>query len=237
MNQDLLNTILRTLFAYFLVLVLVRFIGRKIIAQMTFFDFVVGMAIGSVTANLAIGKERSVLSISTVLISFAILVVLTDFLHIKSNLFKNIMDSKPEILIKNGELINDKLRKTRITLDELNMQLREKNIFNIADVEFAVIEIDGKLSVLPKSQKQPLTPSDMKIPTPYRGLTKDIIVDGNIIYENLKELNLDEKWLYSQLKAYGIQQAEEVLYTGVDTSGNLYISRKNSKSEKDTDFK
>jgi uncharacterized membrane protein YcaP (DUF421 family) len=229
MNQDLLNTILRTLIAYFLVLVLARFIGRKIIAQMTFFDFVVGVSIGSVSANLAIGQERSVLAISIILIGFAILAVLTDLMHIKSNLFRKMMDSKPEILIKNGELINERLRKTRITIDELNMQLREKNIFNIADVEFAVIEIDGKLSVLPKSQKQPLTPSDMKIPTPYKGITKDIIVDGIIIYENLNELNFDEKWLYSQLKAYGIKQAKEVLYAGVDTSQNLYISRKNSK--------
>jgi uncharacterized membrane protein YcaP (DUF421 family) len=98
------------------------------------------------------------------------------------------------------------------------------------------MEVDGKLSVLPKSQKQPLTPSDIQIPTSYLGLTKDIIIDGSIIYQNLKDLNLDEKWLYNQLKPYGVQQAEEILYAGFDTSGNLYVSRKNSKSEKDKYF-
>jgi uncharacterized membrane protein YcaP (DUF421 family) len=230
MNNYIISIILKTAIAYVIVFVSAKFVGRKIISQMTFFDFIVGVTLGSVAANLAIGQKRSFLSMSIVLIVFAILALLSDVLHIKSKLFRTIVDSKPEILIMNGQINGKNLKKTRFTIDELTTQLREKNVFNISDVEFAIIESDGKLSVLPKSQKQPLTPSDINLPTSYKGLTKDIIVDGKVKYEALKQMNLDEKWLNGQLKTYGIDEFEKILYAGLDTSGNLYISKKNNNN-------
>ncbi len=112
------------------------------------------------------------------------------------------------------------------------MKLRNKNIFNIADVEFAMPEVDGKLSVLPKSQKQPLTPSDMNIPTPYRGPTRDLIIDGKIMEDNLRYINQNKAWLTGRINGYGIQDIKDVFYAGLDTSGNLYASKKQTSDEK-----
>ena len=116
-------------------------------------------------------------------------------------------------------------------MEELTSLLREKNIFSIADVEFAILETDGKLSVLPKSEKQPLKPSDLNIPTPYQGLTKDIIIDGNIMEENLIDTQRDKTWLIQQLSLYNVKDIKEVFYAGLDSKGNLYVSKKNNQEE------
>lgn len=226
MLQTVLSTVLRTVFAFFLVLTVARLMGRKAISQMTFFDLVVMITLGSVTANLAMGPEKSTVTITVVLIAFGLLAVLTGYLHIKSIRFRKIVDSEPVTAIENGKINEKNLKKVRYTLDELTTLLREKNIFNYADVEFAIIENDGQLSVLPKSQKAPLTPSDMNVPTSYKGLTRDLIMDGEILSENLEASNLDENWLNTQLGNNGISSASQVFYAGLDTAGNLYISEK-----------
>lgn len=116
-------------------------------------------------------------------------------------------------------------------MDELTSLLRGKNVFNYSNVEFAIIENDGKLSVLPKSQKAPLTPSDLNISTSYKGLTKDLVMDGKLLEENLLSVKLDEKWLNTQLTNQGISSIEQVFYAGLDSAGALYVSVKQDTKE------
>ncbi|WP_372998348.1 YetF domain-containing protein [Lutispora sp.] len=230
--QDITNSLLRAILAFLLLMLVARFMGRKAISQMTFFDFAVGITLGSVTANLALGPQSSTASAVTTLIILSILGVLSDYSHIKSFIVRKFVNSEPVVVVANGNIVDENMKKVRFTINDLNTLLREKNTFNIADVEFAVLENDGKLSVLPKSQKQPLTPSDLNIPTSYKGLTKDIIIDGNVMLENLKDVNLNEEWLLSKLGEQGIGNAGEVFYAGLDTSGNIYVSKKNNGNEK-----
>jgi len=232
MEQQILNSIFRAAFAYFLVMFLTRIMGRKIISQMTFFDFVVGISLGSATASLAIGPNNSTISAATVLISFAFLTITTGYFHIKSFKGRKLVNSEPVTMIANGKIMEKNMKKIRLSINDLMMLLREKNIFNISDVEFALMETDGKLSVLPKSQKQPITPADLKLPTTYKGLMKDIIIDGQVMYENLQDANLNEQWLYNELLTKGIKQPQEVFYAGLDTAGNLYVSIQKDEREK-----
>lgn len=226
-----LKTILAAIFAYIITLVLIRIVGRKTVSQMTFFDFILGVSIGTVTATVAIGPNR--MSAGLTLVIFVAITIAMEYWQIESFPVRKLLNSEPVVVIENGRIIEQNLRKTKISLNGLNMQLRQKNVFNISDVEFAVLETDGKLSVLPKSQKQPLTPSDLGISTPYRGLTRDIIMDGVIMYENLRDARLDEGWLKDQLRKYGIEKVEDVFYAGLDTSGAIYISTKKTDSEKE----
>lgn len=110
-------------------------------------------------------------------------------------------------------------------------KLREKNAFSVADVEFAIMETDGQLSVLPKADKKPLTPANMNIQAVSTGLTRDIIIDGNLMKENLTAAGLDKNWLQAQLKTHNIKDISEIFYTGMDNSKNLYFSKKNAKSK------
>lgn len=233
MFQEIAYTSIRVLTAYFLLLTLTRIMGRKMISQITFFDFVVGVIVGSVAANLSVSQKNPVVSGLTVLIVLALITVTIDFSNVKSFFARKLTNSEPVTVVENGKIIKENLVKTRLPLDNLMMLLREKNTFNIADVEFAMFETDGKLSVLKKSQKQPVTPADLNIPTAYVGLTKDIIIDGELMEENLKDANLNKDWLMGKLRENNFTCIMDVFYAGLDTTGNLYISSKNRKREKE----
>lgn len=232
MKQVILETVLFTAVGYFLALFVCRIVGRKMISQMTFFDYVIGVSIGSVIANIAISSGVPKASAITALITLGILTLVLDFLHIKSFIVRKIVDSEPVVVIENGKLVNQNMSRERFTINELLMQLREKNIFNIADVEFAVLETDGNLSVLPKSQKAPVTPSDLNIPTQYKGLTRDLVLDGRLQPENLNDTGLDVDWLLNELKSHGIEDIKEAFYAGLDSSGNLFVSKRKNTQEK-----
>lgn len=229
MSQKIIEIIIRSTSAYITLLVLGRLIGRKLISKITFFDFLVGVTIGSLAVRMALGSEDSLLLATISAIVITILVLITDYLNIKSFNFRNLVDGKPVILISNGKILDYNLKKVRITINKLMMQLREKDIFNAEDVEFAIIESDGEISIIPKSNKQPITTGDLNMSTNYKGLTNDIIIDGKIMYDNLKCTNYDEQWVKRQLKSHNINNVQDVFYAGVDTSGNFYFSIKTKK--------
>ncbi len=233
MIQEIIYTSIRIAVAYFLLLTLTRIMGRKMISQITFFDFVVGVIVGSVAANLSVSRQSPVVSGITVLVVLALITVIIDISDIKSFFSRKIVNSEPVTVIENGKILEGNLKKTRLPVDNLMMLLREKNAFNISDVEFAIFETDGKLSVLKKSQKQPVTPSDLSIPTAYTGLTRDIIIDGEFMEENLTSVKLDKEWLMRRLKDNNFNSIEDVFYAGLDTSGNLYISSRSRSKERE----
>ncbi len=233
MVQEIVQSGLKSLIAYIFLLVLTRMMGRKMVAQVTFFDFVVAIIVGSVVANIAVNQDMPVVSGLTVLAVLAALTICIQFLLLKSFLLRKLIDFGSIVVIENGRIISENLKKTRLRLDNLIMLLREKDAFSIAEVEYAVLETDGQLSVLKKSQKQPITPSDMNIPTAYKGLSKDIIMDGKLMTENLKGVHLDMEWLMQTLHAQNYYRIEDVFYAGLDTSGNLYISSRNKEQVND----
>jgi len=232
MGHKIMMTVIRSVCAYFVLLFLARLIGRKLISRITFFDFIVGVTLGSLAVRIALGAEDSLLLGVIAAIVITTLVIFTDYINIKSFRFTKLIDGEPIVLISNGRILDYNLRKVRITVNKLMMQLREKDIFNVADVEFAVIESDGQLTVIPKPNKQPVTTGDLNIKTNYKGLTTDVIIDGKIMYDNLISTNHDEQWIKQQLRTYNVKDIEDVFYGGMDTSGNLYISTR-VKREKD----
>lgn len=231
MGQEVLYTVIRTVFAYSLVLAAVRILGRRSISQMTFSDFIVGVTIGSVTANLALGSKNTTYSAALIITVLMLLALLTAYIRVKSLKGRKIVNSEPVVVIDNGHIVNRNMQRVHMTLNELSALLREKSVFSMADVEFAIMETDGQLSVLPKAQKQPLTPADMNINTTYKGLTKDLILDGNIMAENLTGANKSEKWLLMELGKQGIMDVKNVFYAGLDSSGGLYVSVRNESKE------
>lgn len=226
MIRKIIEIVLRSVFTYIILLVLGRIIGRKLISRITFFDFIVGVTIGSIGVRIALGSQESPFLAVISVIVITILVVITDYLDIGSINFRKLVDGEPIILITNGKLLDYNLKKAKITINQLMMQLREKDIFNIEDVELASIESDGEVTALKKVNKQPITTGDLNISTNYNGLMSDIIIDGKIMYNNLKPTNHDEKWVREQLKTHNICDVEEVFYAGLNASGKLYVSRK-----------
>lgn len=193
---------------------------------MTFFDFTVVITFGSVAASIGMGNDNSFHSSVTVLITIGLLGLLSGFFHIKSMRFRKLINSEPLVIIQNGRILDVNMYRGRVTVNELNSMLRDKNIFNITDVLYAVLENSGTLSVLPKAESKPLTPKDMQIKPIESGLTKDIIIDGIIMRENLSSTNLTEQWLLNELKQNMIADVKDVFYAGLASNGSLYISKK-----------
>ncbi|KEI78046.1 hypothetical protein N452_05300 [Clostridium botulinum A2 117] len=226
MSGKIMEVILRSIFTYIILLVLGRIMGRKLISNITFYDFMIGVLIGSIGVRIALGPRDTPLLALISAIVVTILVIITDYLDIKSINFRKLINGDPIVLISNGKLLDYNLKKVKITINTLMMELRKKDIFNIDDVAFAVIETDGELSVLPKANKKPITTGDLNISTNTNGLMRDIIIDGKIMYDNLKSTNHDEQWVRQQLKNHNIYSVEEVFYAGLNPSGILCVSTK-----------
>lgn len=227
MAGKIIEIVFRSITTYIILLILGRVIGRKLISRITLFDFMVGITMGSIAVRIALGSQESPYMAAISVTVIAILVVITDYLDIKSLNFRKIVDGEPIVLISNGKLLDYNLKKARITINKLMMQLREKDIFNLEDVAIAAIESDGELTVLKKENKQTkVTDNTLTDSRNNNGLISDIIIDGKIMYNNLKSVNHDEQWLREQLKNYNIYDVSEVFYAGLNSQANLYVSPK-----------
>ncbi|MGN0144625.1 MAG: YetF domain-containing protein [Clostridium sp.] len=225
-SSILFITIIKSILIYILALILSKLIGIKIISQMNFFDFIMGVSVGSMIAKIIINKDHVVFSGITALIFFTLLTVATSYLNLKSYTARRIINAKTLILIENGRIIDKNMKRLRITINELMMKLREKDVFNLEDVQFAIMESNGQLSVLMKANKKPITPYDMDLKVKNLSLINDIIFDGKIIDKNLEIAGIDKNWLQAQLKKKGINNMEDVFYAGVDQNKKLIISEK-----------
>lgn len=225
-SSILVITIVKGILIYVLALFLSKLIGVKIISQMNFFDFIMGISVGSMIAKIIIDKDHVVFSGVVALITFTLLTVSTSYLNLKSYTVRRLINNKTLMLIENGRIIDKNLKRLRITVNELMMKLREKDVFNLEDVQFAIMESNGQLSVAIKANKKPITPYDMDLKVKSVSLLKDVIIDGKIIDKNLEIADIDTKWLQSELKKKNINNIEKVFYAGIDQNRKLIISEK-----------
>lgn len=232
---DFMEGIIRGAFAFIVLLVLARLVGRHQQSQLTFFDFVSGTAVGAMGAFMATDLNVSVWGAFAALLAFIILLVLNGYLALESRPLRKLLQGEPVVVVHNGKILEGNLAQLRHSADDLLAQMREKGYFNITDVEYAILETDGELSVLPKSQNRPVTPDDLKLATKYEGVPSELIVDGKIIEQNLVQHRLSKKWLQDQLKMQGIYNIGEVSYASIDTQGKLYIDKKQDTLDNATD--
>lgn len=222
---------LRAGLSFLVLLALARVMGRKELSQMTFFNFVSAVAIGSIGANLAVSPNLSVANGVLALMLWAVFTLAMGFIDIKSIKARKLLTGNPVIVIKDGKILEDALRRVRVDLESLKALLRQKSIFQLSDVKYAVFETDGQLSVMKNDSLQPITRSDMKISKSETQISvgTGVISDGTVLTENLAKLKLDQPWLDSQLKQAGIDSPTQVFYAEVQSDGSLYIDQKDDQ--------
>lgn len=224
--------ILKTAVIFVWLLFLTRLMGQREVGQMTLFDFVIAVSIGSVAGGaLSNGRGGAIwpmLSI-TALAAFDILLAI---LALKLPKFRRMVQGEPLVPVKDGRLLEDTMRRVRLNLDDLLTGLRRQKVPNLHDVEVAVLEPEGKLSVIPKGQARPITPGDLGIATQYEGLPTALIEDGNILEDNLRENLLNKDWLLGQLRDQGVDDPGVVMAATLDTKGRLFISKKGGQKLK-----
>lgn len=225
--MDILDVVIRSLVSISALFILTRLMGKKHIAQLSFFDYVVGISIGSIAASFAIDDSISYLHGLTGIIMYSLLPVIVSFISLKSMMGRMIFDGVPSVLIQDGKLIEKNLRKTKFHINDILEECRMKGAFSISDVEFAVLETSGQVSILLKSCKQPLTPENINIQVKYKGLSADIIIDGVVMYEHLYLVKHDKSWLMSELKKQNVNSPKDVLLATLDSDEILHIDLKN----------
>lgn len=221
--NDALVVLVRGIIGFFTLFIFTRLLGKQQISQLTFFDYVLGITIGSTASTLTTDLNSSAWPHWIGILTWIVLVLILQWGTIKSRKASQYINGMPTVVIMKGKVMENEMRKMRYNLSDLLEQLRQKDVFDISQVEFAVLESNGNLSVLKKSPYQPLTPKDMNIPTQYSGLSTELIYDGIIIDAHLEKVNLDRAWLFSELRKQKVNDPSEVFLAVLETSGTLYI--------------
>ena len=200
----MLLTFLRTIFLYIIVLIVMRFMGKREIGQLQPFELAISIMIADLAtipmAETGIPITNGIIPILGLLVMHLII----SLINLKSIRAREIICGKPSILIYRGKIQEKTLKKERFTINELEERLRGENIFNIGDVEYAILETSGQVTVIQKPNKRTTIPEDFGIDPEYEGISYDLVVDGKIMKENLKKLDKDYNWLVKQVEPYEI---------------------------------
>lgn len=230
--EQTLVVVIRSCIAYITLMIFTRLLGKQQISQLTFFDYVLGITIGSTASTLTTDLDSRAWPHWVGIFVWSFLVFFTQWITVKSQWFSKYLDGDPVVLIANGRILEGSMKRMRYRLSDLLEQLRSQGVFDISEVEFAVLEVSGQISILKKTQYLPLTPQDMKLKTDYQGLSAQIIYDGVLIEPNLAKLNLSRSWLIKQLKKQGVHDVSEVFLASLNTKGELYLDLYRDKVDK-----
>ena len=226
----MLIPLLRTLFLYGLVVLVLRLLGKRQIGQLQPYELVVILMISELAAipseNSGIPLLNGVIPILVLLLAELTL----SYVSLKSEKARAILCGTPTIIIDKGRILEWELQRMRYNLSDLLEQLRVKNVPNIADVEYAILETNGELSVILKSAKRPTIPEDMQITPKYEGLPLTLVMDGIPNPKNLLKAKVDIPWLEQEIKKSNLTSINQVLLASLDTAGNLFVQGKRDVS-------
>ncbi|PGZ97922.1 hypothetical protein COE51_12455 [Bacillus pseudomycoides] len=220
--------IIRSLCVLIVLFAITKWLGKRQISQLSFFEYIAGMTIGDIAAEVSTGLEQNFFHGISSMLVFAIIPFFAGLISLKNKTVRDFFEGKSTIFIKDGKVLEDNLKKEKYTSDELLELLRKKDVFNISDVEFAVLEPSGELNVLLKKDKQPLTAKDIGIKLPNEKETHTVIMDGNIIDEPLSASGHNRAWLRTELEKTGVA-LDNVFIGQVDSYGQLTVDIYNDK--------
>lgn len=218
----------RTIILYLLVLIVMRFMGKREIGQMQPFELAISIMIADL-ATIPMAEPGIPITNGIVpILGLLVMHLIISTINLKSIKMREIICGRPSILIYRGKINEKNMKKERFTINELQERIRSNNVFNIGDVEYAILETSGQITVIQKPNKRNTTPEDFGINPEYEGISYDLIIDGKIMKENLKKLGKNEKWLDNQIKKFGIKPCDTLIAT-IDGKGNFFCQEKEGK--------
>lgn len=220
---EIIDIVLQTLIAFFAILLITRILGRQQVAQLTIYEYINGITFGSIAATVATDLGQSSWGHIIGLFIFGTLTFGLSYISKKNRSISKIVDGEPVLVIQDGHILEKNLGKFQYTLDDLTHLLRKKDIFNIQDVKYAILETTGEISVVKVALKENVKIENMNLQSTQEELITDIVVTGKIIYENLKKRSISVDWLTGQLKMMGVKNIEDVYYATLDKDKKIYI--------------
>lgn len=207
--MEILSIVLTALLSVAALFIITKIMGHKQVAQLDFFDYVCGITIGSIGAELATELEKPHLPLIALAVYGAASLLLNLLAH-KLPSTRKYINGTPTIMFSSGRLYRKNLKKAKIDLSEFMLMCREQGYFDLDGIQTAIFEHNGKLSILPKSENRPVTPKDLSLNVKADSIGVEVVMDGRIMGENLLRMGLDEKWLLKQINAKGFKDAKEI---------------------------
>lgn len=232
--SDFLNICFRTILILIILFFITKMMGKKQISELNFFDYVVGITIGSIAADISLDIEKDMLAGIAALFIYGFISYIISFVSIKSILARRFFIGVPTVLVEKGKIIESGLKKSKIDVNDLLMVARENGYFNLDEIDYALMEVNGNISFLPKEKEKPVTKRDMKIKCSNEGLTVNAIIDSKYMVNNMKAINKDKEWLDHELKVNGYDNYDNILLATIDNNYKVTIYEKNVKPDKNT---
>ena len=220
--MEIIKVLLTSLLSVGVLFAVAKIMGHKQMSQLDFFDYISGITIGSIAAELATELEEPLKPLISIAVYGAAAILLSKITSLFPKTRKYI-NGTPTILMNNGKLYRENLKKAKLDLSEFMVMCRQQGYFNLSDIQTAVFEFNGKLSILPVSKKRPANPEDLNLSPAPEYIQTEVIMDGRILDENLKRTGLDNKWLQKQLNAQGYKKTEEVFLALCDENNQLTV--------------
>jgi uncharacterized membrane protein YcaP (DUF421 family) len=239
--MDILTIFLRTILIYFVVFSIMRIMGKREIGKLSVFDLVISIMIAEIAVVVLEDADKPLIEGLVPMATLVVIQILIAYITLKNQKIRLWFDGKPSIIIDKGKLDRTEMRKQRYSLDDLLLQLRENKITKVSDVEFAILETTGKLTVIEKSgNKQADTPdahSDSTIISGasiqenhakirYEGLPLSLIMDGKVQDDNLQKIGKTRFWLKNEIQAKGVYDFKDIFFCSIDHNGKIFIDKK-----------
>ena len=221
--MEILKTIGLSLGSIVVLFILTKIVGQREMSGLSIFDFMIAITIGSIAAEMATSLEDNFLQPLVAMIIYTTVSLSISYINMKFVKLRPIFSGKTLILYDNGTLFKENFKKAKIDLNEFLSQCRTNGFFNLSDIKTALLEENGKISFLPYSDKRPANASDFNIKPGEDGLNTNLIIDGKVMEDNLKELKLDKLWLNEALQKQGIIKTDNIFLATYNTNGNLSV--------------
>ncbi len=210
--------------------ILTNALGKKQINQLNMFDYVIGISIGNVVAEMTVNKEVVFFDGIIVMTVYSLTSLFISYITSKSIILRRLISGTPITIIDNGRIIQKGLVSSKLDINELLEEARLSGFFDISEIEYAFMESNGKISFLPKSKYKSLTPNDVKMKVPFKGICTNVIIDGKIMNNNLKSIKKTKEWLITRLKNLKYENIDNLLLVTVDTNEKITVFEKNVDS-------
>ena len=225
------KTVLTSLLSIATIFILSKIIGNKQISQMNMFDYINGITIGNIAGDLAVARKKEDIYISLIaMVVYSLMVFLMSFLTIKSVYFRRLLSGRALILIEYDKIYRKNLKKAKLDLNDVLTLARNSGYSDLSQISYAILENNGEISFLPKSQYRPVCPSDLNVDVQEEGILSTIILDGKLLSQNLRHTGNDEKWLKKNLKNQGYNSYSEIMIATINNKNDLSVYKMDNEN-------
>ncbi len=227
--NNLLFMVLKGSVAVIYLFVVIKALGKKQISELNIFDYIIGLSLGNIAAEMTVNDDITIIEGLLSMTVYGIFSLFVSFITEKSIWARRLITGEPVVVMENGKISREQLKKCKIDINDLLQDARESGYFNISEINYAIMEPSGKISFLPFNKYRPTTPCDMKLKIDKGGITANLLLDGNIMEENIKTIGHDKKWLIDRLKKEGYENPNDLLLVICDKKEKLTIYKKDEK--------